>query len=779
MGFKLRREAVERDQQRRALARDLLGDAAMIGLPEPLHTRDPLIVINGIAGDGVAVACDGDGVRRIFFAVQIDDQPGNTTKNARAAKLRAQLLPKLCNSQINRDMGDEQGRRYAKVQVGRNMVGSVIRDQQQGAVLRTINIDPGFFHRPLLPWTARNVTIPKQPDQENSRMRMTRRTALAALAVAPAFPTAAKKKKRPVPVAPPEPGPFADMAERLLAHLKETGTYNGTAGALDGGPLARSLDDYSPVGEAAMRAEIKAGRELLMRVKFAGGERMSTNLAVVSATLENGTRSADIPYGRINPFNFSGHVPYLVSQIAGPHIDGINVMMEQQSLGTAKAVDAWLEKLDGFPQAFAGVVEKIRADRAAGCMPPRALLEKTLPVLDAFLAGKAADLPLARAFAARTAEAGLSRRMRTTGMRRANTLIERRARPAVAALRAEIAAMIPQGRPEAGVWAQPMGAEFYAANVRALGDTPLSPDEIHRIGIDEVARIAGEMNAHLTRMGMPDGSIGARMTALARDPANQFPDSDAGREALLDYVRAKVAGAEARYAELLPAHLIPRQPLVVKRVPVATQASAPGGFYDGPSLDGTRPGTYWINLRDMAAVAKFRLPTLSYHEGVPGHHTQGSIATALGEAPLLIRIASFNAYQEGWALYAERLMAELGFYKDDPLGDLGRLQDELFRAVRLVVDTGLHHKRWTREQAIRTMVDITGIAETRVTAEIERYMAWPAQALGYKLGQLRLLDMRKRYLAKGKGADTKTFHGIVLAEGGMPLDLVEGRLGIG
>ena len=178
----------------------------------------------------------------------------------------------------------------------------------------------------------------------------------------------------------------------------------------------------------------------------------------------------------------------------------------------------------------------------------------------------------------------------------------------------------------------------------------------------------------------------------------------------------------------------------------------------------------------MAAVAKLRLPTLSYHEGVPGHHTQSAIALAQGETPLLVRIASFNAYQEGWGLYSEQLMAELGFYENDDLGNLGRLQDELFRAVRLVVDTGLHHKRWTREAAIRTMRDITGIAESRVTAEVERYMAWPGQALGYKLGHLRLLAMRKRYLV-GKGRTVKDFHALVLGRGAMPLDMVEGQIG--
>jgi uncharacterized protein (DUF885 family) len=538
------------------------------------------------------------------------------------------------------------------------------------------------------------------------------------------------------------------------------------------------MDDYSPAGETKIRAAYADAKAAVGSMRRSGDERTTTQRAVVEATLENGTRSAAVPYGKINPFHFAGHVPYVVTQIYGPHIDGLNIMMEQQSLQTPTAVDAWIEKLDAFPQAYGGVVEKIRADRAAGCVPPRILMEKTLPVLDAFLAGKADAHPLIRALDAGMSKAGLAKRTRQMALRRATISLQRRARPAMARLRAEIAAMVPSGRAESGLWAQPQGDMLYAANVRALGDTQLPPDDIHEIGMTEVGRITTQMNTLLAARGMTEGSIGARMAALARDPANQFANSDAGREELLAYVREKVRDAEALYPKLLPEALIPKQSLVVKRVPVATQDGAPGGFYDGPSLDGSRPGTYWINLRDMAAVARFRLPTLSFHEGVPGHHTQGSVATAFGETPLLLRIASFNAYQEGWALYAERMMADLGAYADDPLGDLGRLQDELFRAVRLVVDTGLHHKRWTREQAIRTMQDITGIAEVRVIAEVERYMAWPGQALGYKLGQLRLLDMRDKFRARGgKGVDLREFHGTVLEAGAMPLALVAQRLG--
>ena len=610
------------------------------------------------------------------------------------------------------------------------------------------------------------------PDKRIASLTITRRASVAGLALAIASPALARKPKKPVPT---ESSPFAAMADKLLGHFRETGCYNGVPAALDGGHLARSLDDYSPQGEAAARAELAAARDLLTRVRLRGDGETGTHLSVVTATLENGTRSAAIPYGRINPFTFTGHTPYLVSQISGPHIDSLNTMMEQQSLGTANAVDAWIEKLDGFPLAFSHILEKLRADQAAGCILPKALIAKTLPVIDSFLAGKPGDQPLIKALMMQTEAAGLSKRIRTVAARRATTALQRRARPAFVALRDAMAAMLPLGREEAGIWAQPFGSELYAANIRSLGDTMLTAEEIHQIGLDEVSRIVSDMNRLFAATGMTRGSIGERMAALAKDPRNQFADSDAGREELLTYVRSKVTAAEARYASLLPAALIPRQSLVVRRVPVATQNSAPGGYYDGPSLDGTRPGTYWINLRDMAAVAKFRLPTLSYHEGVPGHHTQGAIAAALGDAPLLIRIASFNAYQEGWALYAERLMAEQGAYADDPLGDLGRLQDELFRAVRLVVDTGLHHKRWSREDAIRSMRDITGIAESRVTAEIERYMAWPGQALGYKLGQLRLLDLRRSYLEK-KGRDLSMWHSIVLGGGAMPLDIVESRL---
>jgi uncharacterized protein (DUF885 family) len=600
--------------------------------------------------------------------------------------------------------------------------------------------------------------------------RATRRETMAVLAGAALAPAAvAAKPAPPCPVT----IPLDALTEKLLAHLPEIATYNGVAAATGGGPLARRMDDYSPAGEAAWRAALKEAEAALTGMSCDSGHAGALRLDVARAVIANGTRSAAIPYGRPNPFWFSGHVPYLVTQIAGPHIDTPNVMQAQQPVSTPAEVDAWIEKLDGFGRGFDGVIEKLKADEAAGCRPPRILLEKSLPVLDAFLAGDGAAHPLIVSLQKRMATAALDENARATAEKRAMLALERSARPAYARLRAQIVDMIPRGRSEDGLWAQPDGDALYAANVRSLGDTPKQPDEIHRIGLAEVARISGEMDRLLRSRGATRGSIGERMIAMAAEPRFKFPDNDAGRAAVLDYVRGIVRGIEARQPEFLPRAMIPRQRLEIRRVPPATEAGAPGAYYDGPSLDGSRPGIYWINLRDMKAITRFKLPTVTYHEGVPGHHTQGAIALALTDAPLMMRIASFNAYQEGWALYAERLASELGCYRQNVPGNLGRLQDELLRAARLVLDTGIHHHRWPRDKAIAYARAVTGSATSELTAEIERYMAWPGQALGYKIGELRLLEMRAATRKRmGKRFDRRRFHAAVLKGGAMPLDLI-------
>jgi uncharacterized protein (DUF885 family) len=600
---------------------------------------------------------------------------------------------------------------------------------------------------------------------------------LGATAIAPALPAALAAQTAPPPKRPgpcPITTPVDAITLKLLRHTPEIATYGGVAGSAAGGPYARSMDDYSPEGEEAWRTALGEAGIAIEQIDCENDRLGQLRLKIAAAVIENGTRSAAIGYGRPNPFWFSGHEPYVINQISGPVVNTPNVMIAQQPLSSPIEVDAWIEKLDGFATGFAGVVEKSRADEAIGCIPPRALLEKTLPVVESFLAGPADRHPMIVALRDRMATAGLDARTRDAAEQRAIAALEKRARPAFGQLRERVRDLLPEGREEAGVWAQPDGEALYAANVRSVGDSDETPEEIHRIGLEQVKLVTARIEARLRQLGFSRGSLRDRLDALADDPKQRFPDTPAGREEVLDYLRKLVAGMEARQHEFLPRAMIPAQRLEIRAVPEATQDSAPGGYYDGPSLDGSRPGIYWINLRDMAGVHRYGLPTLSYHEGVPGHHTQGATLLALPQAPLMLRIASFNAYQEGWGLYAERLAAEMGLYAHDPAGDVGRLADDLFRCVRLVVDTGMHQLKWSREQAIAYMEANSGSPMSEIVAEIERYMAWPGQALGYKLGQLRLLAMRDRLKARmGRRFDLRQFHALVLGNGAMPLDLLE------
>jgi uncharacterized protein (DUF885 family) len=339
----------------------------------------------------------------------------------------------------------------------------------------------------------------------------------------------------------------------------------------------------------------------------------------------------------------------------------------------------------------------------------------------------------------------------------------------VTALEAERPAAAQQG---AGVGRLPGGAALYAVMLRQATTTEYTPDQVHQIGLDEVARITAEMDAILRAQGMSEGTVAARMQALNVRPDQLYPDTDEGRAEILARYNAILREVETRTPEFFAT--VPSAPLLVARVPVALEKGAAGGSYQPAALDGSRPGTFFANLRDPAETPKYTMKSLAYHEGVPGHHFQ--IATALGlkNLPLIRQQTLYTAYAEGWGLYAERLAAEIGMYKDDPLGDLGRLQAEIFRATRLVVDTGLHAKGWSREQAIAYMVANTGMSESDVATEVERYMARPGQACAYKIGQLKILELReKARVALGARFDLRAFHQVVLENGAAPLTVLE------
>jgi hypothetical protein len=327
---------------------------------------------------------------------------------------------------------------------------------------------------------------------------------------------------------------------------------------------------------------------------------------------------------------------------------------------------------------------------------------------------------------------------------------------------------------EPGIWRLPQGDALYQAMILHMTDTTLTPRQIHDLGLAEVARILGEMDTILRAEGYTEGSVGKRMEALSAEKRFAYSNDAAGRARLLADANAQLA----EIAPLLPKWFgkLPQQQVVVKAVPEQAEKSSSGGFYDAPALDGSRPGTYWINLRDTAILPTFKLKTLTYHEGNPGHHLQTAFGMGAG-TPVIATALYSNAFGEGWALYAEALAQEMGLYARDPYGDLGRLQDELWRAVRLVVDTGMHSLRWSRAQAIDYAIATAGVHPLEAEAEIARYAVEPGQALGYKIGMLEIQRLRRlAQEALGEQFDIRAFHVEVLKDGAVPLQVLETKV---
>jgi uncharacterized protein (DUF885 family) len=333
-------------------------------------------------------------------------------------------------------------------------------------------------------------------------------------------------------------------------------------------------------------------------------------------------------------------------------------------------------------------------------------------------------------------------------------------------------ALLPKTTTDDGVWKLPDGDAFYAYALRQNTTTTLKPEEVHTLGLKEVARIEAEMRTLLDANGFAGKPIADSMVTLGKDPRFLYPNDDTGRtQALAEYTRL-IETATARCHELFLT--APKEKCEVRRVEPFKEATSSGAYYESGAMDGTRPGIFYANLRDMNEVPKWSMPTLSYHEGVPGHHWQLSIAHELKDVPQFRKVLPFTAYIEGWALYCEWLAKQAGWYNGDPFGDLGRLQGEMFRAVRLVVDTGIHAKHWTREQAIDYMREKTGMGDKEITSEIERYIVSPGQACAYKIGMLKIQELRSKSQQQlGAKFDQREFHDTVLKNGALPLDILE------
>ena len=474
---------------------------------------------------------------------------------------------------------------------------------------------------------------------------------------------------------------------------------------------------------------------------------------------------------RGDPWRFHN---YPVNQLFGIQSELPNLMTQVQQVNDATDAEDYIARLGEFPRRLDQVIDGIRFRESKGIVPPKFVVEKVIAQIDDLVATGAARNPLTVSFEEkldRIPADNMDVAKRSELATRVEHAVETSVTPAYAKLAAYLETLRPKATRNDGVWALPDGDRYYQYQIELSTTTTMTADEIHALGLSEVARISAEMEQILDEAGYTEGTVGERMHKLAQLPAQLYPDSDEGRGRILADYQAIIdeisAGLDPYFATK------PKAKVVVKRVPTLAEKTAPGAYYMRPALDGSRPGTFFANLYDVSKTAKFGMRTMAYHEAVPGHHLQGSIAQELKGLPIFRSLVPFTAYSEGWALYAEQLAWEAG-YEKDPLDDLGRLQAELFRSVRLVVDTGLHAKRWTREQAIDYMMATTGMSEGDVVVEIERYLVLPAQALAYKVGMMKILELRSRAKnALGSKFDLREFHDEVLRNGAMPLGVLE------
>ena len=475
------------------------------------------------------------------------------------------------------------------------------------------------------------------------------------------------------------------------------------------------------------------------------------------------------------PFDWlSSEGLYPISPMFGTQVQLASFLQTSHVVKNEKTARNYVARLKAMGGKLDALTAEMQRQSAAGVVLPSALLERSLVVIDDTIQPSPEDSPLVTSFVERMAKAEeLDDTLRTSLHDEAIEAVRTSVYPAYERMRAALIAERPNAEGVAdGVSRLPDGAAFYQAMLRQFTTSDYTPEQVHELGLAEVARIDAEMDALLKSQGLETGTVAERMAALRTDPRFLFENTEAGREQLLARYREILDDISQQMPEYFKT--IPPGQLAVERIPASAEKGSAMAYYNPAALDGSRQGTFYANLRDTAELPTWGMKTLAVHEGIPGHHFQIAMARELKDLPLLRQQPIYTAYSEGWALYAERLAAEIGLYENDPFGDLGRLQAEMFRAVRLVVDTGLHAKGWTREQAIEYMVGTAGMGEDEVVSEVERYMALPGQATAYKVGQLKILELRDRARkALGPKFNLKDFHTVVLESGAVPLTVLE------
>jgi len=550
------------------------------------------------------------------------------------------------------------------------------------------------------------------------------------------------------------------IAYRMLAH--EPGRATGLG--VDVGEYAAWRGTFGTPGEDGRQAYAATLKELLEEARAYPRAGLSSDqqigFEVVEAAFASALEGMALPYGDVAVGSWR-NAPYVVIQNVGGYLDYPRFFASTQPLKAPEDTGFYLDRLGEVPRLLDGELDRISAAHALGVIPPAFLLDKAIAQMEASIRSAVESYvgPLAASgLPGAESRAGLAMRIVAGGIV-----------PALERQLAELKAQRSQAADHAGMWAQPMGEEYYAWAIRASTTTAMSPEEIHRQGLAELEDIHARMDPILKEIGYTTGSVGERMRALSEDPRYKFAEGDAGRAEIFAFINERIAWIKAQMPRAFNSLVDP--PLEVRRLPLAEEPGAPGAYGGAGSKDGAIPGRFWINLRTTDLHRKYDLADLTFHESIPGHVWEGEFSNRL---PLIRSILAFNAFSEGWALYAEQLADELGAYDDFKVGRLGYLQSLAFRACRLVVDTGLHAKRWTREEGRQFFVERNGSKPEEVASEVDRYCSWPGQACGYKIGHSEIVRQRERAKRElGAAYDLKAFNTAVVLGGNAPLSVVE------
>ncbi|HET6970840.1 MAG TPA: DUF885 family protein [Phenylobacterium sp.] len=595
-------------------------------------------------------------------------------------------------------------------------------------------------------------------------------TALAGCATAkpPAAAPAPPPQPPPPPAAPPPPTAAQQLArtfDDFFAETLQEAPEVATSLGLDTGAHAdlKSKLHHASVADQARRKALTADQ--LARLSAIDRSQLSGMDAVNYDTVLYDLKTTDAADRRFTYGGEGAGSPYVLSQITGAYQDAPDFLATQHTIATAADCEAYLSRLGELARLMDDEVERVRRDVGLGVIPPDFALKGALGSMKTMHVAPEASV-LVTALVDRARAKGVAGDWQA----RAAGVYSQKVAPALERQMALVQELLPKATHDAGVWKLPDGEAYYAAALQAQTTTTMTPAEVHQMGLDITRELSARADVLFKKIGMTKGTVAQRYQGLFKDKRYIYPNTDAGKAKLVADLNGVVQAMQARLPQYFGT--LPKAGLQIRRIPKETEQGA-STHYNNGSVDGSRPGIYWLNLRDTAEAPYWDMLTTTFHEGLPGHHLQLSLQQE-SPLPMIRKISQFGAYIEGWALYSEQLAQEMGFYADNPAGELGYIHDALLRSGRLVTDTGLHAMRWTREKATETLSSIDGDPPALAQQEIERYCVSPGQACSYMVGKLTLLRLRdKAKAALGDRFDIRKFHDAVLLSGAMPLTVLE------